>query len=193
MATNRNRNIKKQLRNLSSSVVDSIMSSNQSLEYISDGIKFYRHDNNNIECETYIDIDHEHYHDGDSGIDLYCPETITVMPGTLHKIDMKIQCEMISNENNVSYYLYPRSSIVKTPLRMANSIGIIDAGYRGNIIACVDNISEVPYTIERNTRLFQICAPDLSSINLSIVNSLSVTTRGTGGFGSTNEPEPENE
>ena len=136
-------------------------------------------------------IDHEHYHDEDSGIDLYCPETVTIMPGTLHKIDMKIQCEMISNEKNVSYYLYPRSSIINTPLRMANSVGIIDAGYRGNIIACVDNISEVPYTIERNTRLFQICAPDLSSINLSIVNSLSDTTRGTGGFGSTNEPEPE--
>ena len=136
-------------------------------------------------------IDHEHYHDGDSGIDLYCPETITVMPGTLHKIDMKIQCEMISNDKNISYYLYPRSSIVKTPLRMANSVGIIDSGYRGNIIACVDNISEIPYTIERNTRLFQICAPDLSSINLSIVNSLSDTDRGTGGFGSTNEPEPE--
>ena len=143
-------------------------------------------------------IDHEHYHDGDSGIDLYCPETVTIMPGTLHKIDMKIQCEMIKYDRifnnrriNVSYYLYPRSSIVKTPLRMANSLGIIDAGYRGNIIACVDNISEVPYTIEANTRLFQICAPDLSSINLSIVNSLSDTTRGTGGFGSTNEPEPE--
>ena len=55
--------------------------------------------------------DHEHYHDGDSGIDLYCPETITIMPGTLHKIDMKIQCEMISDDKNVSYYLYPRSSI----------------------------------------------------------------------------------
>ena len=138
-------------------------------------------------------IDHEHYHDGDSGIDLYCPETVTIMPGTLHKIDMKIQCEMISNQKNVSYYLYPRSSIIKTPLRMANSLGVIDAGYRGNIIACVDNISEVPYIIEANTRLFQICAPDLSSINLNIVNNLSVTARGTGGFGSTNEPEPENE
>ena len=39
-------------------------------------------------------VDHEHYHDGDSGIDLYCPETVTILPKTLHKIDMKIQCEM---------------------------------------------------------------------------------------------------
>ena len=36
---------------------------------------------------------------------------------------------------NCSYYLYPRSSISKTPLRMSNSTGIIDAGYRGEIIA----------------------------------------------------------
>ena len=44
--------------------------------------------------------DHQHYHDGDSGIDLYCPETITVMPGITHKIDMKIQCEMIKDDFN---------------------------------------------------------------------------------------------
>ena len=133
-------------------------------------------------------VDHQHYHDGDSGIDLYCPETVTIMPRTLHKIDMKIQCEMISDDKNVSYYLYPRSSIVKTPLRMANSLGIIDAGYRGNIIACVDNISEVPYTIEANTRLFQICAGDLSPFQTIILNDdekLSLTIRGNKGFGST--------
>ena len=41
-----------------------------------------------------------------------------------------------------SYMLVPRSSISKTPLRMANSIGIIDAGYRGEIMAAVDNISK---------------------------------------------------
>ena len=40
------------------------------------------------------------------------------------------------------YYLYPRSSIVKTGLRLANSVGIIDAGYRGEIIAVVDNIDK---------------------------------------------------
>ena len=39
----------------------------------------------------------------------------------------------------VSYYLYPRSSVsTKTPLRLANSVGIIDSGYRGNIKAVFD-------------------------------------------------------
>ena len=132
-------------------------------------------------------VDHQHYHDGDSGIDLYCPETVTVMPGTLHKIDMKIQCEMISNDKNVSYYLYPRSSISKTPLRMANSVGIIDAGYRGLICAAVDNTSDEPYTIRGGDRLFQLCSPTLSPISFELSNRLSDSSRGEGGFGSTNQ------
>jgi len=45
-----------------------------------------------------------------------------------------------------AYYLYPRSSISKTPLRMANSVGIIDSGYRGNIMAKVDvHVYNFPY------------------------------------------------
>ena len=55
------------------------------------------------------------------------------------------------------YYLYPRSSISKTPLRLCNSVGIIDAGYRGNIMAFVDNIDE---DYDLGTRLFQLCDPN---------------------------------
>ena len=135
---------------------------------------------------------HEHYHEGDSGLDLYCPETITIEPGEFKKIDLGIKCEAFKDNNkNTSYYLYPRSSIIKTPLRLSNSVGIIDAGYRGNIIACVDNIKNESYTIEQGDRLFQLCAPDLSEITFDLVNELSDTSRGEGGFGSTNEPEPE--
>ena len=68
---------------------------------------------------------------------------------------------------------------------MSNSTGIIDAGYRGNIIAKVDNISNEEYKIEKGTRLFQICAPSLEEIVLEVVDELSDTTRGSGGFGST--------
>ena len=133
---------------------------------------------------------HEHFHTGDSGLDLFCPETIIVEPGTTKCIDLMIQCEGFdcSNPNlreNVSYKLYPRSSIVKTPLRLANSVGIIDAGYRGNIMAFVDNIKNEPFTIERGTRLFQICGPCLEKISFEIVQDLSNSERGEGGFGST--------
>jgi len=133
---------------------------------------------------------HEHYNEGDSGLDLFCPEEIVIDPGTTRKIDLQIQCEALSDldgKKNVSYYLYPRSSIIKTPLRLSNSVGIIDAGYRGNIIACVDNIKNIAFKIEKGNRLFQICGPTLEPITFRLVEELSNTQRGSGGFGSTGQ------
>ena len=79
----------------------------------------------------------------------------------------------------------PRSSIAKTPLRLCNSIGLIDGGYRGEIMAVVDNVKSEDYTLEPNQRLFQIVAMNGSPIHFEIVDELSETTRGKGGFGST--------
>ncbi len=128
----------------------------------------------------------------DAGVDLYCPETITVKAHSQGKIDFKIQCQMTNIQNSYkdsieyySYLLVPRSSIVKTPLRMSNSIGIIDKNYRGNIMAFVDNISNEDYVIEKGTRLFQIIKGDLQTLTITITDKLSETERGDGGFGST--------
>ena len=52
---------------------------------------------------------HEHFHAGDSGLDLYFPDTITVDPGETKRIDLKIRCEAMRDYiSNTSYYLYPR-------------------------------------------------------------------------------------
>ena len=130
------------------------------------------------------------HHEGDSGIDLIVPNEIQVAGLKVGTIDHLIQCEMVNEDNkNVSYYLYPRSSISKTNFMMANSVGIIDAGYRGNILAKVRNMSlnENEFSIiKENDKLFQICAPDLKPIKIKIVDELSDTSRGSGGFGSTN-------
>ena len=99
------------------------------------------------------------------------------------------------------FYLYPRSSISKTRMRLANSVGIIDAGYRGDLIAAVDTIGlfgstdiwhiwkETLSPIKKYDRYFQVCAPDLSPFLVHIVETegdLSPPTeRGAGGFGST--------
>ena len=62
------------------------------------------------------------------------------------QINLKVSCEALKEKNhetNVSYYLLPRSSMgAKTPLRLSNSVGLKDAGYRGNVIAIVDNNSD---------------------------------------------------
>ena len=127
----------------------------------------------------------------DSGIDVYCPRNILVKAGETVFVDLGIQCaaflptEYGKPAKPTAFYLYPRSSLSKTPLRLANSVGIIDSGYRGNLLAAVDNIKNQDYMIQRGQRLFQICAPDLSRIKIALVKELSITERGSGGFGST--------
>ena len=133
------------------------------------------------ECEQYYQ-NHRHFHDGDAGLDLFVINEMLIHGNYTVFIHFKISCE---NLNNKPYYLMPRSSISKTPLRMSNSIGLIDAGYRGEIIAAVDNIREEDYTIQPGQRLFQLVAVDGSPISFRLVNELSETSRGAGGFGST--------
>ena len=140
-------------------------------------------------------IHHTHFHDGDAGFDIYCPEDIVVKAKQIgQKVDLKISCQALrtkeSDRNDpnqsMSYYMYPRSSIGNTPLRLANSVGIIDRGYRGNLIGCFDNVSDEEFVIKKGTRLLQICRPDLETgISFELVDELSETSRGKGGYGST--------
>lgn len=125
---------------------------------------------------------HGHFHDGDAGLDLYTLEELRIEPGETKFIEFGISCQPV---NGKAYFLIPRSSISKTPLRMANSIGLIDGGYRGQIMAAVDNIKAEAYVIESGTRLFQLIFPDCSPISYELAEALSETTRGSGGFGST--------
>jgi len=132
--------------------------------------------------------DHSTYHEGDSGLDLFFPEDVNMEPHETKIISLGIKCEAYpsrNKEHNISYYLYPRSSISKTPLRMANSVGIIDSGYRGPIMIALDNTQDTTYRIEADQRLFQICSPTLAPDSFELTNCLSDTTRAEGGFGST--------
>jgi dUTP pyrophosphatase len=83
------------------------------------------------------------------------------------------------------FWLMPRSSIYKSGLMMANSTGVIDKSYRGELKAPVWSMT-ANSNVVRGDRLFQIVAPDMGWIrNIRIVDSMSSTERGAGGFGST--------
>lgn len=125
---------------------------------------------------------HDHFHDGDAGLDLFVVHQQTIEAGETAMIHLQIACE---NTDNNPYFLMSRSSIGKTPLRQCNAVGLIDAGYRGEIMAVVDNVKSEPYTVEPGQRLFQLVAMDGSPIHFKLVDELSETTRGDGGFGST--------
>ena len=122
------------------------------------------------------------FHIGDAGLDLYIIEDINFLPGETKAIKLGIACEP---KDGRSYYLMPRSSISKTPLRMSNSIGLIDGGYRGEIMAYCDNIKDYNFSLKKGQRLFQLVAHDCSQISFQLKDHLSVTSRGDKGFGST--------
>ena len=140
-------------------------------------------------------------YDKDCGVDLITPTNIIANVGRITKIDLGISCEFVpANHLSGAFWLVPRSSIVNTPLQMANSIGIIDPEYRGPIVACVrcfkDNnhyTTTLPlssgfdkhYEIVKGTRLFQIVSPDGNPIKVELVDELTTTNRGNKGFGST--------
>lgn len=135
--------------------------------------------------EHYANIDQKG-HAGDSGINLAFPEDLEISPRKVTFIKLGVAAAMTKIGKPSSYFLMPRSSIAKTPLILANSVGLIDAGYRGELIAAVRNLSDVPFFIQKGTSLFQVVAPNAKPIKVSIVDELSMTSRGSGGFGSTN-------
>ena len=119
----------------------------------------------------------------DSGYDLFMPADIVVPKRALgFMIDLGVRCEY---NRSSGYYLYPRSSMSKTSLRLANSVGIIDNGYRGTLKVAVDNHSDEPVRLKKGDRLFQLCIPSLESFKVLLGTVNRLTERGEGGFGST--------
>lgn len=149
-------------------------------------------DDVNNEIRTYYE-NYKPSHNDDSGFDLpACQDYIIDIDkfnddGKSTPIKFGISCCMIDNNNQpVGYYLYPRSSFHKYPLIVANHLGIIDAGYRGNITGMVKPFnSKNNVEIEKNTKLFQICSRDLSPFDIMIIDKLPPSSRGNDGFGST--------
>ena len=125
-----------------------------------------------------------------SGFDLLIPNSVTVDCSGSLLVNMGVKACMFSLDgNNIAYQIFPRSSISKTPIILSNHVGIIDSGYRGNLMAAfrIVDPSYSRYEIEKNTRLVQICLPTLEPFYINIVDEsqLSQTSRGSGGFGST--------
>jgi dUTP pyrophosphatase len=141
---------------------------------------------------------HSAKHKDDSGLDLFIPEDTIIYPGETKLVDLGIKCQLRSIEPCIwkwlknksvyryhSYNMYPRSSISKTQLLLANSVGLCDAGYLGNLKAALYNKSDNLCHLKQGERYVQLSRSDLGTIKFEIVESLRSSERGTGGFGST--------
>lgn len=138
----------------------------------------------------------------DAGFDIMTNKRIVMQPGESTLVGMGIKCimnnfsvkgwskegDLLYHQQPLSFFIYLRSSIgAKTSLRLSNSVGIIDSGYRGEIMCALDNISKDKIeVIEPYSRIAQICSPSLKPIKVDFVDNVDLNTlRGAGGFGST--------
>lgn len=122
-------------------------------------------------------------HAYDAGYDLKSRVITSVFPQDTEFIPTGVCVEIPAGYVGL---LCPRSSISKTPLRMANSVGVIDSGFTGEIKVPLYNTSEVEIRdIEQYDKIAQLVIVPCMSFELEPVDELDDTERGDGGFGST--------
>lgn len=125
--------------------------------------------------------------DGAAGLDLasFGGEEVTVIPGEIAEIHTGICVEI--PEDYVGL-VFVRSSLgAKHGITLANSVGVIDSDYRGELIVFLTNTSSVKYTIKPGDRVAQLVLTPCARLPLRDCEELSQTRRGSGGFGSTNK------
>lgn len=121
-------------------------------------------------------------HDTDAAADLYAQYDQNIPAhtyGNMVKTGVKIQLP----EGWLAMIL-PRSSIgLKTPLRLSNSVGLIDSGYRGELGVIYDNTSDNDYEIKAGDRVAQLLVMPSYRFQAKVVDSLEDSDRGETGFG----------
>jgi dUTP pyrophosphatase len=143
----------------------------------------------------YVDVGTPGGPRGDSGTDLRFAEDVLIPPtasiqGLPVIVDLRVRARCLVGGEYAPFQIVPRSSISKTPLGLANSIGTIDAGYQGPLKIALRNYSADTWTCRRGDALFQLVRPDLAPALVSVVGEAhpafaEATARGAGGFGST--------
>ena len=123
--------------------------------------------------------------DGSAGADLYAciDEPVTIAPGQLVKIPTGIAIEL--SDSGMAAFLFARSGLgVKHGITLANSVGVVDSDYRGEICVGLCNVSSEPYTVTPHERVAQMVIMPVVCADFIEVAELGQTQRGAGGFGS---------
>ena len=118
-----------------------------------------------------------------AGDDLYAAilEPITIAPGETVKITTGLKIELPVGTFGA---IFPRSGLAtKQGLALANTVGIIDASYRGEVIVALHNYSNTTRTIQPKDRIAQLIILPYFFGKYEEADSLSETERGEGGFG----------
>lgn len=123
---------------------------------------------------------------GACGFDLCaCIEAdMTLLPNETALIPTGLAFDML--DENIGGFIFARSGLsVKHGIRLANSVGVIDSDYRGEIKVALFNQSQQAFTITHGDRIAQMVFLPVILADLVEVAQLNESSRGAGGFGST--------
>lgn len=140
--------------------------------------------------EVYLEVCHpeakrpSYARSGDAGMDLYAVEDMVLKPGQTVIVRTGLK---VAIPSGYELQIRPRSGLsLKTPLRVANSPGTIDAGYRDEVGIIIDNLSsEEEYRIKKGDRVAQLVLQKVPQIQWVPVKSVEeIGENRGGGFGS---------
>ena len=126
----------------------------------------------------------ERAHPGDAGLDLRSVIDIEIAPGKRAMVPTGLAVAIPDGHAGL---VLPRSGLAsRLGLTLANAPGLIDAGYRGEVICAVVNLDRSQAVkIARGDRIAQLVIVAVPEVRSVVVDELPPSTRGEGGFGST--------
>lgn len=117
-------------------------------------------------------------HDGDAAMDVYAVEKNVTDKYIEYKTGLKFEVP-----KNYVMLVFPRSSISNKDLLQSNSVGVLDSGYRGELLIRFKKFGDDVYEVgERVAQIMIVPYPEIEMIE---VEELSESERGEGGWGST--------
>ncbi len=122
-------------------------------------------------------------YEGDAGLDLRASEDVTLKPFERRLVSTGLA---VAIPEGYAGFIQPRSGLaLKQGLSMANTPGLIDAHYRGELKICAINLdAHSDIVIKRGDRIAQLVIQQVPAVQLVEVENLDETDRGAGGFGS---------
>ena len=125
----------------------------------------------------------EKQHDSDAGYDLHSIEEIILKPSKIYKVRTGIAIQI---PNNYGGLVLPRSGLSsKYGISLINTPGLIDSGYRGELLIPLINHSSNEYTINKTERVAQLMLLEIPEVKIEVTSDLDESDRDSKGFGST--------
>lgn len=124
--------------------------------------------------------------EGSAGLDLRAcmDDAVTIPKGGRALIPTGLAIELPSAETVA--LIFARSGLaIKHGLALSNGVGVIDSDYRGEIKVGLINQGDAEFTVEPGERVAQMVIMPVLQPQIELVQTLSETERGAGGFGST--------